>query len=67
MSDMTFADAISAMRYFERNGFEIEVRDRDNFSLIHKESGSKNSFSTRQDAINWVRGFVEAKRIYTKQ
>lgn len=63
---MTFADAISAMRYFERNGFEVEIGDRDNFALINKEYSIKQSFTSREIAISWVRGFVEAKMIYDK-
>jgi hypothetical protein len=63
---MTFADAISAMRYFGSNGFEVEVKDRDNFALINKEYSIKQSFTSREIAISWVRGFAEAKMIYDK-
>jgi hypothetical protein len=63
---MTFADAISAMRYFESNGFEVEIRDRDNFALVNKEGEIRQSFTSREIAISWVRGFAEAKMIYSK-
>lgn len=63
---MTFADAISAMRYFERNGFEIEITNPGQFTLVNKEVGCRQSFSSKEDAVNWIRGFAEAKLVYSK-
>lgn len=66
MSDgMTFLEALKAIRYFEKSGFNIEPNER-SFCLSHKESRGRKAFHIKEEAICWVQGFVEAKEIYEK-
>ena len=60
---MTFLEAIKAIRYFEKSGFKIEANDR-TFCVIHIETGRRKAFYSKEEAICWVQGFVEAKGVY---